>query len=95
MLLFLLLHLLLPGQPSAPGQIPPLPQKPIDRTTGTACCLYTRPSTQAPMLCIVPAGRPVQVVDSSNNAYFVWAQFSKNGKLLSGYMYRACLSTTP
>lgn len=95
MLLLLLLHLLLPASPPAAGQIPPIPQKPADRTTGTACGLYARPSTQAPMLCIVPSGRPVQVVDSSNNAHFVWAQFSKNGKLLSGYMYRACLSTAP
>ncbi|RAK68132.1 SH3 domain-containing protein [Hymenobacter edaphi] len=95
MLLLLLTHLLFAQQPAATAQIPPLAQKAADRTTGTVCCLYTRPSTQSPMLSIVPVGAQVQVTDSANNAYFVYAQFSKKGKVLSGYMYRACLSAAP
>ncbi|MCC3156523.1 SH3 domain-containing protein [Hymenobacter sp. 15J16-1T3B] len=93
--LLLLTYLLLGQQPAATAQIPPIAQKTAGRTTGTACCLYTRPSTQSPMLSIVPVGAQVQVTDSANNAYFVHAQFSKNGKVLSGYMYRACLNTAP
>ncbi|GAB2962884.1 hypothetical protein GCM10027048_34510 [Hymenobacter coalescens] len=77
------------------AQIPPIPQKPVERTTGTACGLYVRPSTQAPMLSIVAPGTHVQVLDSSANAHFVRAEFSKNGKMLSGYMYRACLAGKP
>jgi hypothetical protein len=91
MQLFLLL--VLAGAVPALGQIPPIPQKPVDRTTGTTCALYVRPSSQAPMLSVVATGTLVQVIDSSNNAHFVRATFSKNGKLLSGYMFRACLAT--
>lgn len=94
MLQVLFTALLLTGQPTG-GQIPPIAGKPTDRTTGPACGLYIKPSTQAALLSIVPSGAQVQVIDSSNNAHFVWAQFSKNGKVMTGYMYRACLSVAP
>ncbi|WP_176133054.1 hypothetical protein [Hymenobacter sp. CRA2] len=42
------------------------------------------------MLSIISPGTQVQVLDSSH-AYFVRAQLSKDGKTLTGYMYRACL----
>ena len=77
----------------AGGQIPPVAQKPVARTTGTTCGLYARPSSQAPMLTIVAPGTLVQITDSSNNAHFVRAEVSKNGKTVSGYMFRACLAT--
>jgi hypothetical protein len=77
----------------AGGQIPPVVQKAVERTTGTTCALYTRPSSQAPMLTVVTPGTLVQVIDSSNNAHFVRAEVSKNGKTVSGYLFRACLAT--
>ncbi|RTQ45868.1 SH3 domain-containing protein [Hymenobacter gummosus] len=96
-----MLHLLLTtalllgaaGFGPARGQIPPLAQPPVERTTGTTCGLYARPSSQAPMLTVVPPGTLVQVVDSSSKAHFVRAVFSKNGKTVSGYLFRACLAT--
>ncbi|UYZ58013.1 SH3 domain-containing protein [Hymenobacter latericus] len=72
------------------AKIPTLLPVAIDRTTGTTCGLYSQASTQSEMLAMVEVGAKIQVLDSSN-AHFVRARLSKNGKAVTGFMYKACL----
>jgi hypothetical protein len=74
------------------ARIPHLPQEPVSRTTGTTCGLYEQASTQSEMLATISAGASVQVLDSSN-AHFIRARMKQtDGKVLTGYMYKACLA---
>ncbi|WP_400193163.1 SH3 domain-containing protein [Hymenobacter sp. B81] len=65
--------------------------EPVERQTNTQCGLYTTASTQSEMLTTVDSGARVLVLDSTN-AYFVRASLSKDGKTVTGYMFRACLA---
>lgn len=94
MLHILLLAVLLTTDPPAKsGQNPPPAPAAVERTAGTTCALYARPSSMAPMLSTVSPGMLVQVTDSSSKAFFVKAQIVKEGKTITGYMFRACLAT--
>ncbi|AYA37679.1 SH3 domain-containing protein [Hymenobacter oligotrophus] len=72
------------------AKIPTLLPVAIDRTAGATCGLYSQASTQSEMLAMIDVGAKIQVLDSSN-AHFVRARMSKNGKTLTGFMYKACL----
>ncbi|GAA4392514.1 hypothetical protein GCM10023186_43110 [Hymenobacter koreensis] len=70
--------------------IPSLKRTVVERTADKQCGLYVQASTQSEMLATVDSGTRVQVLDSVNQ-YFVKARLNKDGKSVTGFMYRACL----
>ena len=62
---------------------------PVARTSAVECILYDGMDKSSPQLTTIDSGAQVQVLDSIN-VYFVKARVSKDGKVLTGYMYRTC-----
>jgi hypothetical protein len=62
---------------------------PVAYNTVVECTLYDGMNKQSTQLTTVSSGMEVQVMDTVD-AYFVKAKVTKDGKPLTGYMYRTC-----
>lgn len=62
---------------------------PVAYNTVVECTLYDGMTKDSPQLMVVASGMEVQVMDTVD-AYFVKARVTKDGKPLTGYMYRTC-----
>ncbi|UOQ72900.1 hypothetical protein [Hymenobacter cellulosilyticus] len=62
---------------------------PVAYNTVVECTLYDGMNKQSAQLTTVGSGMEVQVMDTVD-AYFVKARVTKDGKPLTGYMYRTC-----
>ncbi|WP_135497810.1 hypothetical protein [Hymenobacter elongatus] len=62
---------------------------PVAYNTVVECILYDGMSKQSAQLTTVGSGMEVQVMDTVD-AYFVKARVTKDGKPLTGFMYRTC-----
>ena len=64
---------------------------PVVHNTIVDCVLYGGMTKESTQLTSVGPGAQVQVTDTVD-IYFVKARVTKDGKVLSGYMYRNCFS---
>ncbi len=64
---------------------------PVAHNTIVDCILYEGMTKSAPQLAAITSGMEVQVMDTVD-AYFVKARVTKDGQVISGYMYRNCFS---
>ncbi|MCB2406692.1 hypothetical protein [Hymenobacter lucidus] len=62
---------------------------PVAYNTVVECTLYDGMNKESAQLTVVSSGMEVQVMDTVD-AYFVKAKVTKDGKPLTGYMYRTC-----
>ncbi|UOQ53737.1 hypothetical protein [Hymenobacter cellulosivorans] len=62
---------------------------PVAYNTVVECTLYDGMNKQSTQLMTIGSGMEVQVMDTVD-AYFVKARVTKDGKPLTGYMYRTC-----
>ncbi|TGE27476.1 hypothetical protein [Hymenobacter metallicola] len=62
---------------------------PVAYNTVVECTLYDGMTKTSAQLTTIGSGMEVQVMDTVD-AYFVKAKVTKDGKPLTGYMYRTC-----
>ncbi|MBC8085273.1 MAG: hypothetical protein H7Z21_18910 [Hymenobacter sp.] len=65
--------------------------EPVAYNTIVDCVLYDGMTKESTQLTSIGSGVQVQVTDTVD-VYFVRARVTKDGKVLSGYMYRNCFS---
>ena len=63
----------------------------VARNTIVECVLYDGMTKESTQLTSITSGAQVQITDTVD-VYFVKARVTKDGKVLSGYMYRNCFS---
>ena len=64
---------------------------PVAHNSVVECGLYNGMTKESAVLATLGTGTQVQVTDTVDQ-YFVKARFTKDGKVLSGYMYRTCFA---
>jgi hypothetical protein len=64
---------------------------PVAHNTIVECVLYDGMTKESAQLMSVGTGSEVQVTDTVD-IYFIKARVTKDGKVLSGYMYRNCFA---
>ena len=64
---------------------------PVAHNSVVECGLYNGMTKESAVLATLSSGTQVQVTDTVDQ-YFVKARLTKDGKTLSGYMYRTCFA---
>jgi len=64
---------------------------PVPHNSIVECGLYNGMTKESTVLATLSSGTQIQVTDTVDQ-YFVKARLTKDGKTLSGYMYRTCFS---
>jgi len=64
---------------------------PVAHDSIVECGLYNGMTKESTVLATLGSGTQVQVTDTVDQ-YFVKARLTKDGKTLSGYMYRTCFA---
>ncbi|OUJ75934.1 SH3 domain-containing protein [Hymenobacter crusticola] len=65
---------------------------PVAHDSVVECGLYNGMTKESTVLATLSSGTQVQVTDTVDQ-YFVKARLTKDGKTLSGYMYRTCFAS--
>ena len=65
---------------------------PVAHNSVVECGLYNGMTKESAVLATLGSGTQVQVTDTVDQ-YFVKARLTKDGKTLTGYMYRTCFAT--
>jgi hypothetical protein len=65
---------------------------PVAHDSIVECGLYNGMTKESTVLATLSSGTQVQVTDTVDQ-YFVKARLTKDGKTLSGYMYRTCFAS--